>query len=68
VAESNVADASSHSRESAKGILFALAIAGGFYGSAYVAAFFIDHPMLFVLAACVFALVVMACARKEGAR
>jgi hypothetical protein len=52
--------------DSAKGILFALAIAAGFYGSAILAGFLADHPVYILAALCIGVLVVMAGVRKEG--
>ena len=72
----NVSEPSDHQSDplgGARGIMFALAICGGFYGSAILAAFLIDHPAyLFValclVALCLVAFVVMVSVRKEGAR
>jgi|WetSurMetagenome_2_1015567.scaffolds.fasta_scaffold1675860_1 hypothetical protein len=57
-----------HPLVSARGILFALAIAGGFYGAAYLASQFIAHPLTILFVLCIGVLAVMAGVRKEGAR
>jgi len=57
-----------HLSDSAKGILFALAIAAGFYGSAILAGFLADHPVYILAALCIGVLVVMAGMRKEVRR